>query len=133
MYVRVNSWDDFENLLKAKGVKEVYYKINGTTRQISLKFTDGTTIYEHVTPRDAFEYECQLYIDPPLEIRKLTKPIEIENEIMGDSLIYLVGSQKVRGFNMWFIYSNFIVEAEEFIKKKLKDYLVIEGDIEFLS
>ncbi len=129
LYIQVRNWEDFKRLLESKGVKEIYYTILDDTRQIVLKFTDGIAIYEHITPRDYFEYDCGLYVDPEEEVRRMTKPEEVENEILGGVIRYLVGSQKIRGFNMWFIYSNFGIEAREFIAKQLKDYILIEGDI----
>lgn len=131
MYVNVQNWDQFEALLKSKGVKEIYYTFDQKTRQIHLKFTDGAVIYEHVTPRDRFPFDCDIYIGPEEEITRLTKPEQVYNVILGKEINYLVGSQKIRGLNMWVVYSNFVMIARELLESVLKDYTLVEGDLRY--
>jgi hypothetical protein len=131
MYVNISHWDQFEALLKSKGVKEIYYTFDQKTRQIRLKFTDGNVIYEHVTPRDRFPFDCDIYIEPEEEITKLTKPEEVYNVILGKEIVYLVGSQKIRGFNMWVIYSNFVIVGRDLLENVLKGYTLVEGDLQY--
>ncbi len=131
MYVNVQNWNHFEALLKSKNVKEIYYTFNQKTRQIHLKFTDGNVIYEHVTPRDRFPFDCDIYIEPEEEITKLTKPEEVYNVVLGREIVYLIGSQKIRGFNMWVIYSNFVMVARELLESVLKGYTLVEGDLRY--
>jgi len=130
MYVLIEKWDEFMKVVEAKGIKILYYTILEDTRQVAIRCTDGHIIYEHITPPDEFPYYSGIYINPVDEIKRLTRPIQVENEILGGKILYLVGSQKIRGFDMWCVYSNFSSEVREFMAKQLKDKILVEGRLE---
>ena len=130
MYVMIEKWDEFIRVVESKNIKILYYTVLEDTRQVAIRCTDGNVIYEHVTPHDEFPYYSGIYINPDEEIKRLTRPIQIENEILGGRVLYLVGSQKIRGFNMWCVYSNFSSEVRDFMARQFKDKILVEGRLE---
>jgi hypothetical protein len=53
----------------------------------------------------------------------------VTNEIIGKRITYLVGAQKIRGFNMWCVYSDFGRTVKEELFNEFSDFILIEGSI----
>ncbi len=115
--VYVEDWEQFRRLVDYKNQKVLHYKINTIDRKVTIEFIDNDVVYTYISKPDSFPYPCGIIEEPPDEIFKLTKAEPITNQIFGREITYLVGAQKIRGFNMWCIYSDFGKTIKEEVKQ----------------
>ncbi|HLI45715.1 MAG TPA: hypothetical protein VKU94_00805 [Geobacterales bacterium] len=132
-YISTYDWEQFKKALDLRGIKVVFYKIDKNRRIVEVKFIDGDVIYAYKNKPDEFPYECGILEDAPEEITKLTKAEVYRNMIFGKEIAYLIGAQKIRGFNLWCIYSDFSRTVKEELTKIFEDFILIEGDIQELD
>ncbi len=128
-YVFIKDWEQFKRVLDDKKEKVVYYVIDKYKRRVKLKFLVNDVVYVYSSKPDDFPFECGILEEPPEEIVKFTKAEPVKNEIFGKEITYLVGAQKIRGFNLWCVYSDFSRTVKEELSKILSDYVLVEGDI----
>jgi len=128
-YVLTQDWEQFKKALESLKIRIVFYNIDKNKRIVEVKFTDGNIVYVYRNNPDDFPYECGILEDVPDEITKLTKAEVYRNQIFGREITYLIGAQKIRGFNLWCIYSDFSRTIKEELQKIFADYILIEGDI----
>jgi hypothetical protein len=128
--VYIEDWSQFKKLIDFKNQKVLHYQIDSVERKVYLEFIDNDIVYIYRSREDNFPYPCGIIEEPPDEIFKLTKAEPVSNEIFGREITYLVGAQKIRGFNMWCIYSDFSKTIKEEMNKILSNYILIEGKIE---
>lgn len=128
--VYVEEWEQFKRLLDFKNQKVLHYEIDTVERKVIVEFIDGDLVYVYRSKPDNFPYPCGIIEEPPDEIFKLTRAEPVTNLIFGREVTYLVGAQKIRGFNMWCIYSDFGKTVREEMNKILSNYILIEGRIQ---
>jgi len=128
-YVYTSDWENFKKALDLKKERIVFYSIDKNKRIVQVKFIADGIVYVYSSKPDDFPFECGIIEEVPEEITKLTKAEVIRNNIFGKEITYLIGAQKIRGFNMWCIYSDFSRTIKEELNKIFSDYILIEGDI----
>ncbi len=128
--VYVKDWEQFKRILDSKKEKIVYYTIDKYKRIVTVKYPADGLVFVYSSKPDNFPFECGILEEFPEEIAKFTKAEPVKNEIFGKEITYLVGAQKIRGFNLWCVYSDFSRTIKEEINRILSDYILIEGDIE---
>jgi hypothetical protein len=128
-YVIIEDWNQFKNLINNSKSKVIHYKIDNENRKLFLQIFINGIVYIYRSKPDSIPYQCGIFDEVDEEVKKLTKPVAISNEIIGKKITYLVGAQKIRGFNMWCIYSDFGKTIKEALNNELADFILIEGSI----
>jgi hypothetical protein len=128
-YIIIEDWNQFRNLLTSNKSKVIHYKIDNENRKLILQIFLNSIVYIYRSKPDSIPYRCGIFEEIDEEVKKLTKPIAVTNEIIGKRITYLVGAQKIRGFNMWCVYSDFGRTVKEELFNEFSDFILIEGSI----
>jgi len=128
--IYVKDWEQFRKIIDNKGDKIIFYNINKYERQVKLEYFYNDVLYVYESPLDTFLYPCGIVEELPPDLTKSTHEITIENEIFGRRIVYRIGIQKIRGYNMFCIFSDFPKIVKEEMNKVLQDFILIEGEIE---
>lgn len=129
----INSWDECQKILEQLKPEAIWYVIDVYSRVVTIRFTDGLVLYEFSSLADNYP-PCDIYDYRPEVFSGDECLVEVEGELLGEKIKYLVGCQKLRGLDLWCVYSNYEEIVRPIITEKLRLYAIpIEGLITEIS
>ena len=124
----IASWSRYEELLDRIKPDAIWFIVDFYNRSVTVRFTDGLVVYEYTSQSDDYP-SCDIYDFKPEGFPEGGK-VEIESEILGEKVKYIVGCQKLDGVELWCVYSDYYYAVKPVVEEKLSKYGVpVEGII----
>ncbi|MCS7385655.1 MAG: hypothetical protein DRJ18_02350 [Candidatus Methanomethylicota archaeon] len=124
----IASWSKCEEMLERFKPDAIWFIVDFYNRTVTVRFTDGLVIYEYSSESDEYP-SCDIYEFKPEGFPE-DGVVEIESDVLGERVKYLVGCQKLDRVELWCVYSNYYDVVRPVVENKLSKYgLPIEGII----